>query len=683
MTSFSSKSGAKRGEVSLPVMQPERPAGGHPKSRMGRWRTAVLVGVHVIILAHILHWLWAGSTLSPVEPSEAMYTFSEGELNAGFVFFALALLSTVIFGRIFCGWGCHVVALQDGSSWILKKMGLRPSPFRSRLLLWFPLILAFYMFLWPKTKRYVAAPALERVWPEGLAFIGATPTWEHLENAFIVEDFWATFPPWYVAIPFLFIIGFGIVYFLGAKGFCTYACPYGGFFAPLDKVSPMRIVVDHDKCKECGVCTAVCTSNVRVSEEIKDHGMVVDPGCMKCLDCVSACPSDALSYKMIAPPIVATNPRDPDPATAGRRKKKPRARATKVKWDLSWPEEIGFAAFFVLAFVSLRGLYGVIPMLLAGALAVIATWLLWKAWTAVKKDNARLHSLQLKRRGRLTAWGGAYLGVMGAMVLFIAHSAWLSWHWSAGLLALNRIALVDDEAAGAASERQALYESAAAHFERVHEIGFWSTPKTDFNLALAHAQLGEPGKGEAAMRRAIAREGVKDGLVVDLAELLRRQNKHAEALAYLEDVVEANPRFKRSRWMLGAMYQQAGRAGDAVELLRDGAEVRPKDHESHAKLAEALAAAGDLEGMIPALERAIELKPEAPGYRRDLALATLYTGRPAEAVELMAEAAEVAEGDQKANFYREAAQMARQAGLMVRARELMGRAAEAAGEVRE
>ena len=40
----------------------------------------------------------------------------------------------------------------------------------------------------------------------------------------------------------------------------------------------------------------VCTSNVRVHEEIREYGGVVDPGCMKCLDCVSVCPNDALSY---------------------------------------------------------------------------------------------------------------------------------------------------------------------------------------------------------------------------------------------------------------------------------------------------------------------------------------------------------------------------------------------------
>src|SRR5207244_4171 len=85
---------------------------------------------------------------------------------------------------------------------------------------------------------------------------------------------------------------FMTVYFLGNKGFCTYACPYGGVFGLVDKVAPGRIRVT-DACEECGHCTAVCTSNVIVHAEVKKYGMVVDPGCMKCMDCVSVCPNDA------------------------------------------------------------------------------------------------------------------------------------------------------------------------------------------------------------------------------------------------------------------------------------------------------------------------------------------------------------------------------------------------------
>ncbi len=48
------------------------------KSRRGPWRATVLAGVHLLIAAHATHFLIAGRTLSPVEPSEAMYTLELG-----------------------------------------------------------------------------------------------------------------------------------------------------------------------------------------------------------------------------------------------------------------------------------------------------------------------------------------------------------------------------------------------------------------------------------------------------------------------------------------------------------------------------------------------------------------------------------------------------------------------------
>src|ERR1039457_3543337 len=79
-------------------------------------------------------------------------------------------------------------------------------------------------------------------------------------NHLVTDNFWETLPSVAVAIPFLFIFGFLTVYFLGQKGFCTYACPYGGFFGLADKLSPWKIRVT-DACNQCGHCTATCTSN--------------------------------------------------------------------------------------------------------------------------------------------------------------------------------------------------------------------------------------------------------------------------------------------------------------------------------------------------------------------------------------------------------------------------------------
>src|SRR6185312_13538714 len=112
---------------------------GMRKSKTGRWRGLALLLLNLFMIAHIIQWRFTGRTVSPIEPSETMYTLQNGFVNAGFIFFSLAILATLIFGRFVCGWGCHILALQDLCGWLLKKMGLHPKPFRSRLLVYVPL----------------------------------------------------------------------------------------------------------------------------------------------------------------------------------------------------------------------------------------------------------------------------------------------------------------------------------------------------------------------------------------------------------------------------------------------------------------------------------------------------------------------------------------------------------------
>ena len=199
------------------------------KSTHGKWRAAVLIAVHGVIALHITHFVLAGRSLSPVEPSESMYTLELGYVNAGFVFFGIALVATLVFGRFFCGWGCHILALQDLCAWTMKKLGIRPRPFRARFLAFAPIAVAFYMFAWPTLARSIA----------GGAFPG-------FSNNFVTNDLWATFPgPVFTVLTFG-VCGFAAVYFLGSKGFCTYGCPYGGLFGALDHASPGRILVNDD-----------------------------------------------------------------------------------------------------------------------------------------------------------------------------------------------------------------------------------------------------------------------------------------------------------------------------------------------------------------------------------------------------------------------------------------------------
>jgi polyferredoxin len=216
------------------------------------------------MIAHVIQWRLMGQTISPIEPSEAMHTLQRGAVNAGFIFFSLAILATLIFGRFVCGWGCHIVALQDFCAWLLKKMGLTPKAVS---------LPAANLHAAHRRAVYVRLP-------NGLQILRQAknePLIPQFTNHLVTTEFWATFPSVAVAIPFLFVCGFMTVYFLGQKGFCTYACPYGGFFSVADKFAPGRIRVT-DACNQCGHCTAVCTSNVLVHAEVNKYGMVVDQG---------------------------------------------------------------------------------------------------------------------------------------------------------------------------------------------------------------------------------------------------------------------------------------------------------------------------------------------------------------------------------------------------------------------
>ncbi len=495
----------------LPVVQAAPAAAPrHP----GRWRAAVLIAVHVLFALHVAHWRMAGETLSPVEPSEGMQLATRSVLNAGAVFFALALLSTVVLGRWFCGWACHLVALQDGARALLLRVGVTPRPLRSRALLVVPLLAFFYMFGWPFVERALADTAT-----------GA-------RLALTTTRFWETFPGPVVALVTFVVCGGLAVLFLGSKGFCTYACPYGAAFGLLDRLAPWRIKVS-DACNSCGQCTAVCSSNVIVHAEVRDYGVVVDPGCMKCLDCVSACPTGALSFGL-ARPAVLTKPR-----------KTPQARPAAFGWGT----EVGFALGFAAAFLAWRGLLHLVPFLLALGLAGCLTVVGWQALRALSGDPAKLlvwpvrdEKKRVTRAGRLLLAGaGLSLAATGwaATIQLLDHRARAAHTASAAIAPSWEAALAAPPALDAA--HRAEVEAAADRERLLRRLGLGLDPEVELRLAWFALLLGDDATVEASAKAGLA--AIEDATPLRLrwAQFLAARGRHAEALAEWRRLLEVRP----------------------------------------------------------------------------------------------------------------------------------------------
>src|SRR5436190_6103287 len=451
------ETGAKR-SISLPVLNNSKDnVELIRESRTSRWRAGALIILNVLMVAHFIQWRFMGTTVSPIEPSESMFTLQNGAVNAGVIFFSLAMIATLIFGRFVCGWGCHILALQDLCSWILKKVGLTPKPFRSRLLVFVPLIVALYMFVWPTVAR-------------ALTKATELPLFPAFTNHIITTDFWATFPPFWVAVPFLFICGFMTVYFLGSKGFCTYACPYGGFFGLADQIAPGKIRVT-DACNQCGHCTATCTSNVIVHQEVKQYGMVVDPGCMKCMDCVSVCPNDAL-YWGFGKPSAAVK------------------KTISRNYSLTWPEEILAAIVFAASYFAVWDVYQIVPMLMALGISCVTTFVVLRAIKLFKTADLSFYRFNLKAAGKVKPTGLVFVFIVLVWTAIVAHSGWIRYHEVAGSRAFQRLQIPDelalaqgDPARWLSAVDVASIEDGRRHLNAAKDFGFFANADTLPKLA--------------------------------------------------------------------------------------------------------------------------------------------------------------------------------------------------------
>jgi len=623
---------------SLPqLLAPNAPGPGIKRSRRAVWRAVSLISLNGLIIAHIIQWKLTGRTVSPVEPSEAMYTLEQGRINAGFLFLVVAMLSVVIFGRFVCGWGCHIVALQDLCGWIMKRLGVRPRQFRTRILGWAPLLLALYMFVWPTFEREVVAPIMVSAWPAGLVYLGdAIPRRPAgFTDALLTDDFWATFAGVWVAIPFLLVVGFATVYFLGAKGFCAYGCPYGGIFGVLDKVSVGRIVVDHDKCEQCGHCTAACTSNVRVHEEVREYGFVVDPGCMKDMDCISVCPNEALSFRFARPSI---------------RKGPAKIKKPRRVYDCSLGEEVGVAALFVVIFYASRGAWGTIPMLFAAGLAGCGAFLGWKAWRVLRDRDARLHTFQLKRAGRIRPAGWALLGLVAVSGPALADAFVVKAVRFAGDLDDRRVAVpaaivlggrfdrvteTHRRSARRAIERYELSQRLSFGFSNMHTVG------VDFRVAWLKLTLGDVDGASEILTRLVAGHPDDERLVISAGIVLRLRERYADAERLYADALAAHPGFKDVRRELASMQIATGRADEAEALYRSAIESDPQDKAALSALGVLLVSQGRADEAIRYLGEVVELDPGSAPAHNDLGVALFAMGSHERAIEEMTRACEL------------------------------------------
>ncbi len=245
------------------------------------WRIGALIVLNTLIAAHLIASKLGWTNQGHTSPLDIVSFFSKGTVTIGVVLVFLWIAMVPIFGRVLCGWFCHMGAWQELGSKIMSGipfLGRRPM-IRSRVLRWTgPALLIMALVL-----LYLQEIATVSDGPAGLHFGNNAhmPVWEvpsALKSILIL-------------VTFTFLVN-GV---FGSRALCRLGCPFSYFFRPLQAFSLFRIRKTGE-CIECRRCSETCLMGIDVMHQIQTRGNVPDVDCVRCMTCISTCPTDALSY---------------------------------------------------------------------------------------------------------------------------------------------------------------------------------------------------------------------------------------------------------------------------------------------------------------------------------------------------------------------------------------------------
>jgi ferredoxin/Flp pilus assembly protein TadD len=464
--------------------------------------------------------------LAPLELNEVLYTLHQGVVTAGFILMLVVMVATLVVGRFFCSWGCHILALQDLAAYLFDRLGLARHRFRSRTLVWVPMLVMAYMFIWPQIASVIYGV------PEHELRIAADERAEGW-SSFTTDNLWRNLPPPEVAVATFLVCGFLIVYMMGSRGFCFHGCPYGALFGMADQLAPGRIKLT-GSCTQCGLCTASCSSDILVHLEIKKHGKVTNPRCLKDLDCVAVCPEEAIHFGFTAPPLFTMG------LFTG---------SYPDRYSTTWKEDISLMAVFSASVLILRGLYDLVPLLMAVGAAICISALALVAYRVVGGHRTQFRGVAMRADGGLNRQG-RMLAALAAMVLvFMIHSAAVQMLTYRANGSFDRLRGASENGRRPSAVQ---VNNAIDQLESAIDIGLVASPDLRMRLANLRLIAGEEEKAKDILTGVIDDCPTHVSAAFHLAQIAARHRQEADAVRYLNLAAQGTDQPHSNDWRMRA-----------------------------------------------------------------------------------------------------------------------------------
>lgn len=224
-----------------------------------------------------------------LDPLVAFLSFlTSGTLYKGLAFSLVIIMGTLLLGRFFCSWICPLGILNQWTSFLFNKRKtaeyLEENLYRKSFRFKYYLLLFFIV---TAVMGSLQAGLLDPIALTVRSFVTAAFPAANRAGGYI----YLKQPLFYggVAIAFIFVAILFANRFI-TRFWCRVICPLGALLGVLSLSSLFRIRRDVEKCTDCRKCVHHCQGGC------DPHSRLRESECHVCMNCISACPENALRY---------------------------------------------------------------------------------------------------------------------------------------------------------------------------------------------------------------------------------------------------------------------------------------------------------------------------------------------------------------------------------------------------
>lgn len=202
---------------------------------------------------------------------------------AGFYIIGFLSLSGIIGGRFFCGWVCPFGLTQE----LINKITRKNIAFHKLFLYLKYIIFSLFVIILPLLIYDIALLSpwfCKYICPAGTLYAGIP--------LIAVDEGLRQSLSYLTLLKTTILISFIILILFSNRAFCKIGCPLGAFWGLFNKISLFKLHINHTKCTSCNLCGKKCMMNITVFQNPNSNE------CIRCLECVNVCPTNAISFKI-------------------------------------------------------------------------------------------------------------------------------------------------------------------------------------------------------------------------------------------------------------------------------------------------------------------------------------------------------------------------------------------------